>query len=111
MKAILIDAYNKQVKAVEIDDGIQPIYDLVKCESFECVVMENEETVYVDEEGLLNGTSVGFKLEGCPQPLMGNGLILGTNEEGASIDTALTAEEISGRVTFVTRDELVREYA
>jgi hypothetical protein len=104
-KAILIDAENQKVETVLIGDGIQPIYDAVKCEIFECVDIDGVNTIYVDEEGLLTLTpnKMFFTFEGAHQPFAGNGLILGTdNETGESIDTNLTLDEVRAKVTFLT---------
>ena len=111
MKAILIDARAKEVRAVDVDKskGIKPIYDHVKCETFTCVILEGEETLYVDDEGLINGTDVGFVLSCYQEPLMGNGLILGTDEMGESVDTKLTVEEVRSWVIFKTRVEMARD--
>lgn len=109
MKGILIDARAREVRAVDVDKGIQAIYDQVKCETFTCVILENEETLYVDDEGLLNGTQVGFTITGYPDPMMGNGLILGSNEDGESVDTTLTVEKVRSWVAFKTRLEMARD--
>ena len=113
MKAILIDAYNTQVRAVDIKEkSLQAIYDQLKCSTFVCAMMlEGGETLYVDEEGLLNGTQVAFKIEGGHQPFMGNGLILGTDADGESVDTKLMVEGVSKLVTFTSRRALRTEYA
>ena len=114
MRAILIDAYNTQIREVDIDEEnlLPSMYAQLKCSTFECaMMMEGGETLYVDEEGLLNGTQVAFEFEGGHQPFMGNGLILGTNEEGESVDTKLTAEGVSKQVTFTSRKALRTEYA
>jgi len=47
---------------------------------------ENGDTLWVDEEGLINGTDFGFQLDGVD--FMGNGLILGTNRENPELDAS-----------------------
>lgn len=54
-----------------------------------------EEDLYVNEEGLLNGTKVGFMLPWIQQPLMGNGVIVGHDDDGGSKSTELRAEAIA----------------
>jgi hypothetical protein len=102
---ILIDAENQKIETVLIGEGIQPIYDAVKCDRFECVDIDGVNTIYVDEEGLFNLTpnSMFFTFEGAHQPFAGNGLIMGTDEEtGESIDSTLTLDEVRAKVNFLT---------
>ena len=104
-RCILIDVEEKTISEVYIGTGIQPIYDVLKCEMFECVYIDNVNTIYVDEEGLLNLTpnTMFFSFEGGYQPLSGNGLIMGTDENtGESVDTTLSVEEVRSKVKFHT---------
>ena len=48
-----------------------------------------------------------FSYKGYPQPLSGNGLILGIDHEtGESIDTTLTIDEVKENVKFLTLFEV-----
>ena len=108
-KGILIDVQNREIKEVEIEDGIQSIYEQIKCDTFDYVQIHEENDVYVDDNGLLNLTdkSMFFSYKGYPQPLCGNGLILGIDHEtGESIDTTLTIDEVKKSVTFLTLFEV-----
>ena len=104
-KCILIDVENETIEEVIIGEGIQPIYDVLKCELFECVYIDDVNSIYVDEEGLLKLTmdTKFFSIEGGYQPYAGNGLIMGTDfNTGESIDTTLTLEEVKSKVKFHT---------
>lgn len=104
-KGILIDVQNRQVTEVQIEDGIESIYEQIKCDTFDCVQIHEENDVYVDDNGLLNLTdkSMFFSYKGYPQPLSGNGLILGIDHEtGESIDTTLTIDEVKKNVKFLS---------
>lgn len=100
-KAILINAKDKTVTEVTITN-YKDIYKFCGFDLFTTVQMDaNGNTLYVDDEGLLNGTSVGFVIKGYPQPLMGSAIILGTNlRTGDSKDTDLTAEQVRKMVSF-----------
>ena len=101
---ILIDVQNETIENVLIGEGIQPIYDVLKCEMFECVHIDYVNTIYVDEEGLLTLTpnSKFFSYDGH-QPFAGNGLIMGTDgNTGESIDTTISVEEVKSKVRFHT---------
>ncbi len=104
-KGILIDVHNREIKEVQIEEGIDSIYDQIKCDTFDCVQIHEENDVYVDDNGLLNlnEKSMFFNYKGFGQPLSGNGLILGIDHEtGESIDTTLTIEEVRKNVTFLS---------
>ena len=108
-KGILIDVEKREIKEVVIEDTLQSIYDQIKCDTFDCVQIHEENDVYVDDNGLFNLTpySKFFHYKTYPQPLSGNGLILGIDHEtGDSIDTTLTIEEVKKNVTFLTLFEI-----
>jgi hypothetical protein len=110
MKAILIDVEKREVREVEIGDGIDPIYEQLKCDCFTCVDIDDRNTVYVDDEGLLkvNRNSVFFQYDDGEIPLVGNGLILGTDyETGESIDTNLNVEDVRKTVKFLTYGDVL----
>lgn len=99
MKAILIDSENRTVSEKEIEDwrGIAPS---IGCELFDIVRLDNGNGVYVDDEGLMKDPQHFFVLKGYPNPLAGNGLVLGTNPEGESVSTTLTVEKVKAMVKF-----------
>ncbi len=75
-KGILIDVKNETIEFVLIEKGIQPIYEVVECETFEVVNINDSNDIYVDEEGLLNLTinPSSFNLERGNNPFQGMGL-------------------------------------
>ena len=102
MKALLIDSKNRVVKQIEIGEHFTEISKAIDCDVFSCPhVLENEDTLYCDDEGLLKGPENFFLLDSYPQPIAGNGLILGCDEEGESIDAKTSIFELSNRVTFM----------
>jgi hypothetical protein len=109
-RAILIDVENKTISEVEVvrnENGSQlpSIYGHLKCSTFEVVQYNEENDVYVDEEGLMymNDDTKFFKLGNYPQPLAGNGLIMGFDDEtGDNGDTKLSIEEIKNQVKFMS---------
>lgn len=101
-KAILINARENSVSVVEVGDYTD-IYKHCGMDTFTCVGLGGGETLYVDDEGLINGTDYGFTLQGYDNPLFGNGLILGTTADGDSKDTALTLDGIASKVRCFKR--------
>ena len=116
-KGILIDVHNRTITEVEVtkdsnDSELQSMYNHIKCGMVECVSLNNENDVWVDEEGLLTLTpfSMFFKIGGYPDFLSGNGLILGFNDEtGDSSDTTLTIDDVKSKVTFHTLNEVRKQ--
>ena len=85
MRAILIDPAKQTITEVDYDGNWTSISTHIDCTTFaSAVVFENEDTLYIDDEGLWGATHF-FRIEGYPDPLAGRGLILGTNEDGESI--------------------------
>lgn len=108
-KGILIDVFNESITEVQVEKGIQPIYDLLKCHTFEVVGLDDNNDIYVDEEGLLSLTpeSKFFTIEGGHQPLAGNGLVLGFNPEtGATLDCSYDIEVLKSKVKFHTLNQV-----
>lgn len=98
MRGILIDPWLKQIKEVECGEGIEDIYRLLtnplgsSVDVF-CIGLSwnNGDVLYVDDEGLLKR---GMRLFDPGRPLAGNGLILGSDNEGNSTDAKLLLAEV-----------------
>jgi hypothetical protein len=61
------------------------------------------DALYVDDEGLLTpkGRSM-FKIAGYHQPLVGNGLLCGHDDEGEAKDVYMSVDAVRARVVFFT---------
>lgn len=108
MKAIFIDAKNRKVELVDRDfENYKLINEQIGCDIFTYATsFNNGDVLYVDDEGLFDrGCNSFFTYEGAHQPFAGNGLILGTDEEGDSVDAATTLIEVASKVQFMTRSE------
>ena len=105
-KAILIDVNQQIVKEIYISDSIDAIHDAVECECFTVAQVNENNDVFVDDNGLFTKDKF-FNFEGAHQPFAGNGLILGIDHEtGESINTTLSIEEVKAKVTFLTFAEV-----
>lgn len=100
-KAILINPQNKAIYEVQVGDGIEDVYKFIGCDCFTCVALKDNysEVLYLDDNGFLYPNHYFF-IEGYPKELAGKALILGGNEEGETISTNYTVEEIRQKVTF-----------
>lgn len=107
MKAILIDSINKQVKEIEIGKGIDEMYKFLNCQYFTIASYLNDgDAIFVDDEGLMNGTDVFFTFEGAHQPFAGNGLIMGSDDDGESVNCKTDLSEVKNKVKFYDRHTL-----
>jgi hypothetical protein len=82
MRAILIDAVNHTVTEIQHKGDLDGIYRSLNVEMIEVGHYDQEtgDTMYVDEEGLINGTELGFTL--FNREYMGSGIIFGSTPEG-----------------------------
>ena len=94
MRAILIDPAKQTVTEVDYDGNFRSINKLIDCQTFAVpYVLENEDSLYVDDEGLWGATHF-FTIEGYPEPLAGKCLILGTDEDGESVAAKSDIEDL-----------------
>lgn len=102
MRAILIDPFTKTIEEVDYSGDYKDIYGLIECDLFTTVYLPNtsDDTLFVDDEGLYVENQKFFKIDGFEQPLAGRGLLLGTDEEGESIDCMSTVEEVKAIVSW-----------
>ena len=105
MKAILIDVIKQEIKEVIHDDTLESIYKFVDCRAFDVVNIDQENTLYVDDEGLFVEDQLYFKYTGTTDSvsLAGNGLVLGVDEEGETTPPSLTLKEVQKAVTFLPK--------
>jgi hypothetical protein len=104
MQGILINPEEHTVEVVELEDDIDSIHKLIEAPLFDCVRLEHDDVIYIDDEGLYNKHDF-FAIEGFPNPLAGRGLVLGTDSEGGSTDPIHDLTAISNMVKFISFEE------
>ena len=111
MKAILIDVKTQEIKEVEHDDTLQNIYDLINCRAFDLVRIDDVNSIFVDDEGILkDNLYFEYSVSGRVFQLAGNGLVLGVDDKGNSISATLTVEDVEGKVNFLPEGFKVEPY-
>ena len=100
MKAYLIDSQARTVTETDYNGDYRHIYKLIGVETFTVVRINDYDSVFVDDEGLLNNPRYFFTLKGYPQPLAGNGLVLGCDDEGESVEPRMSLEDLRAVVGF-----------
>jgi hypothetical protein len=108
VKAILIDAVNRSVSLVKIEPKLEEYYKLIDCDLMQIALeFPNRDTIMVDEEGLLKEAKYFFTHKDGYQPFAGNGLVLGTDREGETVDVKTSVEDVRKAVKFMSREELL----
>lgn len=105
MRAIKIDVEQKKVYHVEISDWKEIAPAIGNgCSLFACpITFENGDTLYTDEEGLLKPEMIGcFSMSDWDYPLVGNALVIGSDDDGESVDPSSTLEEIEKLIIWGT---------
>jgi hypothetical protein len=99
MKAILINPELKQVSQIEIGSDYREIYAAIECNIFSApVTFENEDTLYCDDEGLFKRQKGGTLMKDWNYPILGKMIIIGSDDEGESVDCKSTVEEIESLI-------------
>lgn len=116
--AILIDVHAKEVKEIKLEkkDGLylQSIYDHLGCKLIDhAMYLNDSNVVYVDDEGLLTmgPTSSFFYIKEAHQPFIGNGIVVGMDEDGNTDHVSVTVEEVRSKVRFFNTPSEAREFA
>lgn len=114
MKAYLIDPFAKTVSEIEYDGNYTSIYKLISSESkkvdtFTCVnINEQEDTIFVDDEGLLGNLATQYFFSFNGNLLAGKGLVLGTNEEGESVSPQVSLNDMQkeNEIVFLSPEQV-----
>ena len=99
MRAIFINAKEGTVSYVENKGRLEDLYSTLGVEMVEVAkYWENGDHLYVDEEGLINGTDFGFTLNSIDY--VGNGLIYGMDLEDPGAEGSCVTRIEDLKVTF-----------
>jgi hypothetical protein len=107
MEAYFIDAKNKSVSVVDYDGNYKSISKIIGCDIFTVVNINNDgDHIFIDDEGLIieQDDQNYFWFDGYPQMLAGNGLVLGTDREGDSIEPCQSIDWVRERVRFQDKE-------
>jgi hypothetical protein len=100
---VVIDAEKKEVRIESIDNKLEAMQGIVGGLIERAWVLSNGDDLYVNEEGLLNGSKSGFVMDHAPQPYMGSGFIVGHDGKGNATDAKtakVKAEHLRQHVNF-----------
>ena len=103
MRAIKIDSKNRTITEININnlDDMQQVVEDWICTGFN--FPDDQNTCYVNDEGLLESPEHFFVHKDGHQPFAGNGLIIGFNPyTGENEACTLNLEEVKDDVQFLT---------
>lgn len=114
IQGYLIDPEKQTIDPVKYNGDYKEIYKLIECGTFTIVRIDDENMIFVDDEGLLNNPRHFFCLRGYPQPLAGKGLLMGSNEDGDTVSSTMDLDKVKDLIVgfqelsvqgFVTKEE------
>lgn len=107
MRAIFIEAAEQRITELDFGEGVRKreLYKVIQeklgVRCFTVINIDDGDTLYIDDEGLLKDPEFFFTFGSYPQPLAGNGLILGVDEEGDDTDATLPLDKAVAAITFL----------
>ena len=107
MKALKINTATQQIEEITINDwkDIAPAIGN-GCRTFTIpVILDNEDSIHCDDEGLFNTIEGGFMMEDWMYPIVGNSLLIGSDEDGEMVDVKTTKEEMEKLVIWVNKKD------
>jgi len=115
MKALLIDPDKQTIQEVDYTEGYAQLYDLIGARTLQAVRLNRYgDFLFVDEEGALPHSGklhLQFRCLGpnayYPSPLIGRGLVLGTDKEGETTEPHVTLDELKAATTFKKAGQVV----
>ena len=99
MRAIFINAVDRKVEEVQIENKLETFYSKIGCEMIQ-VLHLGRTLLIVDEEGKLRDWKAGFRL-GNAEGIAGNALIVCEKSNGDFTDCQLPAGLIAGMTQFL----------
>lgn len=103
-RAVLIEVNDRTVRDVERPIGLAAIYETLGVSCITSVPSEGlpeGDAIYADDEGFCNARwDTLWWMPGLFQPVIGNGLIVGTGPEGEDLGSTVRAADLAGRVVF-----------
>ena len=110
MIALKINTADRKVEEIEIND----FNDIAPAIGNECtmftipIIFDNEDTMHADDEGLYHPFEGGFMMKDWSYPIVGNVVLLGSDEEGESVDVKTTKEELEAMIIWVDKTKCER---
>ena len=100
MRAIFINAVDRKVEEVQVENKLKAFYDKIGCEMIQLLGLGRNFVLAVDEEARLRDWKVGFRM-GTGEGIAGNALIVCENRRGDFTDCPLPAGVVAEITEFL----------
>ena len=101
MKAIYVNAKEKTIKSIDVQDAAE-VRQLLACQMLQPMPLDDENDLWSDEEGLLRHPKYFFLIDGYEAPIASGAVILGRTPHTNTIrDTNWTLEDAEMSVEFL----------
>ena len=91
MRAIFINAVDRKVEEVQVENKLEAFYDKIGCEMIQVLRIGGNHLAIVDEEGRLRNWKAGFRFPKS-EGIAGNALVVCENEDGDFTDATAPVE-------------------
>lgn len=110
MKAILIDPHSETISEVVYSGDWKSIKLWIDADTFDCAYIDNQDVLYLDDEGLFRADVKFFYIAGAAQPFAGKALVLGSTDDGDTVGVNVSVETLRQNVRFMDA-QTVRQLA
>ena len=100
MRAIFINAVDRKVEEVEIENKLEAFYEKIGCEMIEVLQIGGKHLLICDEEGKIRNWKVGFRFPKS-EGIAGNALIVCEKRNGDFTDAKAPVELFQICTTFL----------
>ena len=104
MKSYLIDPVVKRIEEMDYNGDWRTISQTIEASRGLFTVVnlyENDDSVFIDDEGLYVEDQRFWAHKNYPQPLAGPGLFLGTDQEGDSVAPKTDIKQLRNDIVFI----------
>ena len=100
MKAILINPFNQTITEVKYSGNFKEIYKLIDCGTFDCINIDDDNTLFVDDAGLLKENRYFYWKDYTN--LAGKALIIGVDyQTGEDCETSWSLQKVENMVEWL----------
>lgn len=109
IKAIIIDPFEREITETEIENNLEGLKGAIGDHWIELVRINNQNDMYVDEEGLFRENQQFFVMTGNQRkvPIAGKAVVVGSDvSTGDQINVTMSLDNIKCMVSFYSAFEM-----
>lgn len=100
MRAIFINAVDRKVEEIQIENELHAFYERIGCDMIQCLDVGESHLLVCDEEGRLRNWKVGFRWPGS-EGIAGNALLVCVDENDDFTDARVPKRLIERDIKFL----------